>query len=70
MLVSVSRAADVGPLQALIDELALNAKIAARADSPEQGARFHDAQLRRTRRVRLSMAPGDIREARTRGRKV
>jgi hypothetical protein len=30
VLVSASRAADVGPLQALIDELELNAKIAAK----------------------------------------
>lgn len=64
VLVSVSRPADVGPLQALIDELALNAKIAARPDVPEQGARFHDDQLRRAIEVgSIAILRDEIREA-------
>lgn len=64
VLVSVSRAADVGPLQAMIDELALNAKIAARADFQEQGARFHDGQLRRAIEVgSIAILRDEIREA-------
>jgi HNH endonuclease len=47
LLVTASRVSDVGPLQALIDELELNAKIAARADSKDQGCRFHEEQLLR-----------------------
>ncbi len=46
-LIASSRVADVGPLQALIDELAFNAKIATRAQSSEQGGRFHDEEFRR-----------------------
>ena len=46
-LVTQSRAADVGPLQALIDELAFNQMIAARLESKHQGGRFHDEQFRR-----------------------
>ncbi len=47
VLVTASRAADVGPLQALIDELEFNAKIATKADSAEQGCTFHEQQFRR-----------------------
>lgn len=64
VLVSMSRAADVGPLQALIDELALNAKIAAKADLQDQGARFHDGQLRRAIEVgSIAILRDEIREA-------
>jgi len=64
ILVSVSRAADVGPLQALIDELALNAKIAARSNDSEQGARFHDGQLRRAIEMgSIAILRDDIRES-------
>ncbi len=41
------READVGPLQALIDELEFNAKIASRASGEEVGCLFHDEQFRR-----------------------
>src|SRR4030042_6450691 len=37
VLVSASRASDVGPLQALIDELEFNAKVAGKAEAAEQG---------------------------------
>jgi hypothetical protein len=47
VLVSAGRYSDVGPLQALIDELELNARIAARSGPEDQGATFHEAQLRR-----------------------
>ena len=47
VLVSASRVADVGPLQALIDELELNAKVATKPDLKDQGAKFHEDQLRR-----------------------
>lgn len=64
VLVSVRRAEDVGPLQALIDELALNAKIAARPDIQEQGARFHDGQLRRAIGMgSIAILRDEIREA-------
>lgn len=46
-LVAPSRAADVGPLQALIDELAFNQRIASRPGSQDQGGHFHDQQFRR-----------------------
>lgn len=63
-LVSASRAADVGPLQALIDELALNAKIATRPGSGEQGAKFHDRQLHRAIEVgSIAILRDEIREA-------
>jgi hypothetical protein len=63
-LVSASRAADVGPLQALIDELALNAKVAAMPGSTEQGARFHDGQLRRAVGLgSIAILRDEIREA-------
>ncbi len=47
VLLSASRAADVGPLQALIDELEFNAKVATKPDSAEQGCAFHEQQFRR-----------------------
>jgi hypothetical protein len=46
-LVAPSRATDVGPLQALIDELAFNHRIASRPGSQDQGGQFHDQQFRR-----------------------
>ena len=46
-LVSASRASDVGPLQALIDELDLNSVIAERSESKNQGCRFHEEQFLR-----------------------
>jgi len=62
-LVSASRTADVGPLQALIDELSLNAKIATRPGSTEQGAKFHDRQLRRAIEVgSIAILRDEIRE--------
>ena len=47
VLLAPSCAADVGPLQALIDELALNAKVAEKVDVAELGSKFHEEQLRR-----------------------
>jgi hypothetical protein len=61
---SASRAADVGPLEALIDELALNAKIATRPEVQDQGARFYDSQLRRAIEVgSIAILRDEIREA-------
>lgn len=42
VLVSASRASDVGPLQALIDELEFHARVATKADLPDQGCTFDD----------------------------
>ena len=47
VLLSATRTSDVGPLQALIDELEFNAKVAAKADSMDQGCTFHDRQFLR-----------------------
>lgn len=47
VLVVASRASDVGPLQALIDELELNQKVAAKADSTQIGSTFRLEQLLR-----------------------
>ncbi len=64
VLASASRVADVGPLQALIDELELNAKIAARADLKEQGAKFHEEQLLRAIHVgSIAIIRDELREA-------
>jgi hypothetical protein len=64
VLVAASRVADVGPLQALIDELALNAKIAARPGVTDQGAKFHDEQLRRAIQVgSIAILRDELREA-------
>jgi hypothetical protein len=46
-LVSAIRNADVGPLQALTDELDFNATVAAEGDFHRQGCRFHEQQLLR-----------------------
>ncbi len=47
MLVTASRISDVGPLQALIDELEFNEKVAERAESKDQGCKFHEQQFLR-----------------------
>jgi len=47
ILITASRDADVGPLQALIDELTFNEKVASSIGSKKQGCRFHDHQFRR-----------------------
>ncbi len=47
LLVGAIRDADVGPLQALIDELDFNATIASVRDYREQSCRFHDQQFLR-----------------------
>src|SRR5258708_29629332 len=41
-LVTSIRNADVGPLQALIDELEFNATVAAEGDFNKQGCKFHE----------------------------
>jgi hypothetical protein len=46
-LISANRESDVGPLQALIDELEFNAKVAQQVDHKDQGCLFHDEQFRR-----------------------
>lgn len=64
VFLSASRVADVGPLQALIDELELNAKIAARAEVKDQGAKFHEEQLLRAIHVgSIAILRDEIREA-------
>lgn len=63
-LVSASRVSDVGPLQALIDELEFNAKVAARAESTDQGCRFHEEQFRRAiQEGSIAILRDEIREA-------
>jgi hypothetical protein len=46
-LVAAIRNADVGPLQALVDELEFNASVAAKGDFDRQGCKFHEQQLLR-----------------------
>jgi hypothetical protein len=46
-LISPTESRDVGPLQALIDELAFNLKLAKSLGIEELGAMFHDQQFRR-----------------------
>lgn len=47
VLVAAPRTIDVGPLQALIDELEFNARIATRPGSDVQGCDFRDVQFLR-----------------------
>jgi hypothetical protein len=47
MLVGAIRDADVGPLQALIDELEFNSIVAAEGDFNKQGCKFHELQFLR-----------------------
>lgn len=47
VLVAAPRSIDVGPLQALIDELEFNARVARRPSSDAQGCMFRDAQFQR-----------------------
>ncbi|MGA3263948.1 MAG: HNH endonuclease signature motif containing protein [Terracidiphilus sp.] len=47
VLVGAIRNADVGPLQALIDELDFNATVAAEGDFHRQGCKFHEQQFLR-----------------------
>jgi len=64
VLVAPSRSADVGPLQALIDELEFNAKIAARLESKDQGCPFHDQQfLRAVHQGSVAILRDEIRDA-------
>jgi HNH endonuclease len=63
-LVSASRVSDVGPLQALIDELELNARIAARSDAEDQGCRFREEQLLRAIHVgSIAILRDELRDA-------
>jgi hypothetical protein len=64
VLVSASRASDVGPLQALIDELEFNAKVAGKAEAPEQGCTFHKEQfLRAVHEGSIAILREEIRDA-------
>jgi hypothetical protein len=64
ILVSASRVSDVGPLQALIDELELNATIASRPAADDQGCLFHDEQFRRAIQVgSVAILRDEIRKA-------
>ncbi len=66
VLVSASRASDVGPLQALIDELEFNVKVAAKATNTEQGCAFYDQQfLRAIREGSIAILRDEIRDAMT-----
>ena len=47
ILITASHEADVGPLQALIDELTFNEKVSLNTGPEKQGCRFHDQQFRR-----------------------
>jgi hypothetical protein len=64
LLGEVAARRDVGPLQALIDELELNGRIAARHAPQEQGCRFHQEQfLRAISEGSISILQDDIRNA-------
>jgi hypothetical protein len=64
VLVSAGRVSDVGPLQALIDELVLNAKIATRMHPRDQGCKFHEEQFLRAIHVgSVAILRDEIREA-------
>jgi len=64
VLVAHSWSADVGPLQALIDELEFNAKIATRLESTDQGCLFHDQQfLRAVHQGSVAILRDEIRDA-------
>ena len=64
VLVSATSASDVGPLQALIDELEFNAKVAAKADSTDQGCTFHEQQfLRAIHEGSIAILREEIRDA-------
>lgn len=54
----------LGPLQALIDELELNATIATKPEAKDQGGRFHDEQfLRAIHEGSIAILRDEIREA-------
>lgn len=64
VLVSASRVSDVGPLQALIDELELNNMIAVRSEFKDQGCRFHEEQfLRAIHEGSIAILREEIRDA-------
>lgn len=63
LLVAPTRRADVGPLQALIDELDFNEAIAAEKQWNAQGCRFHEQQfLRAVHEGSVSLLRDNIRE--------
>ena len=63
LLIGATRNADVGPLQALIDELDFNAAVAANADTDKIGCKFHDHQfLRAIHEGAVSVLRDDIRK--------
>ena len=47
MLITANRKSDVGPLQALIDELEFNYKVAQKVNTEDQGCLFHEHQFLR-----------------------
>jgi len=62
-LIGAIRDADVGPLQALIDELEFNATVAKVADFKNQGCKFHEQQfLRAINEGSISVLRDNIRE--------
>jgi len=63
-LVSASRASDVGPLQALIDELEFNTAVAHKISPAEQGCAFHEEQfLRAVREGSIAILREEIKDA-------
>ena len=47
ILITANRNSDVGPLQALIDELTFNEKVALNRKQENRGCKFHDNQFKR-----------------------
>lgn len=63
MLITAIRDADVGPLQALVDELEFNASVAAEGDFNRQGCKFHEQQfLRAIHEGSISMLKDSIKK--------
>ena len=61
IFINAIRDADVGPLQALIDELEFNAAVAGVQDQQSQGCLFHDEQFRRAiREGAIAMLRDDL----------
>jgi len=64
ILLAPSWRGDVGPLQALIDELEFNLKVASKPDTNDMGCKFHEEQLRRAiHEGSIAILRDEIREA-------
>jgi hypothetical protein len=64
VLVAASRQIDVGPIQALLDELEFNDAVARRPSTDEQGCEFRDDQFRRAIQAgSIAMLPDDVKRA-------